>query len=690
MGKSKAYADPLTRLSTAGRNRRDIAEMVSRRDRDFCWWDGEGATEPDARRKPQHFVLFGAFDGEEYHYITSPNLTTYECLSLIMRVNRRIPDRIHVSFAFGYDTNMILRSLTDKQLRRLAERGAVFLGTRERWRFRVEHVPGKWLRVTEYGPDYAVNDKDKATVTIFDLWGFFQSSFLAAVESYLPNDPHLAEIQAGKARRSVFSYKDIDFITQYWKIENAVGYNLANRLRELLFSVGLNITSWHGPGALASFVYRTRGVAAHKRDCGNGVYDASRYAYAGGRFERFHVGRYEMAYGYDINSAYPTAIAQLPSLADGEWQHRHLVPGDVRSSRDLHKFGLYRVELNGHAIKRDAAPFFHRDSTGDVTFPWRLAGWYWTPEIAAMLDTLPEYRDRVSIVEAWEYVGWSQLPFTFVAEMYEERRRMKAAGIGSQIALKLCLNSLYGKMAQRAGWERNGKAPMWHQLEWAGWVTSHTRATLFRLMQRMGYDKLIAVETDGVYSSATPEELGIRDSTALGGWEVSAYDELVYLQSGVYAKRQGKEWSVKYRGLDKDSFGDTVEDCAHAILKHSQLLLPNDPDWPALVGKTTRFIGYRNALFREVQNRGHVKQHHCVWEVEPKEINCGTVGKRVHSRKICRACQAGATAYEMPHETIIKSRMMLSTEKVDLMSYRHDIPWLDKDHDDWWREYANG
>lgn len=688
--RNKSYADPVTRLQTAGRNRRDIAEKVSRRDRAFCWWDGEGATEPGRDRKPQSFVLFGAFDGEEYHYVTGPSLTTYECLSLIMKVNRRCPDRIHVSFAFGYDTNMILRSLTDRQLRRLSETGHVFLGTKDRWRFRVEHVPGKWFRVTEYGPDYMWNDKDKATVTIFDLWGFFQSSFVAAVESYLPDEELPETVTAGKAKRSAFTYADIDYITEYWKIENAIGFRLANRLRELLFSVDLTITSWHGPGALASFVYRTQGVARHKSNCGPDIYDASRFAYAGGRFERFHVGRYERAWGYDINSAYPSAIAQLPSLADGHWQHRHLMPGDIRSSRDVHKFGLYRVELMGHALKRDAAPFFHRDSGGDVTFPWRLSGWYWAPEIAAMLDTLPEYRRRVQILEAWEYVGWSELPFQFVAEMYEERKRMKAAGIGSQIALKLCLNSLYGKMAQRAGWERSGKAPMWHQLEWAGWVTSHTRATLFRVMQQMGYDNLIAVETDGVYSSASPAELGITDSKDLGGWEVSEYDELVYLQSGVYAKRQGKEWSVKYRGLDRDSFGDTVADCAKAIVRHSQLLTPSADIWPNLVGKTTRFVGYRNALFREMQNRGAVKMHHCVWEVEPKEINCGTVGKRIHSRKICKACAAGATAYEMPHETIIKSKMMLSTSAADLMSYRHDIPWLDTDHDDWWREYANG
>jgi hypothetical protein len=691
--RDKRYDDPVGRLVTTGRNRRDLAEMITRREREFVIWDGEGATEPGRRNDPQQFVLFGCYTGTEHRYIVGPSLTTYECLALIMRVARELgPDGYtHVSFAFGYDTNMILRHLSGRQLRRLSERGFVFLGTKDAWRYRVEHVPGKWLRVTEYGSNYQWDRDDKLTVTIYDGWGFFQSSFIAAVESYLPDHPLLPEVQRGKEQRQVFQWADIDFITAYWKVENELGHALFHRLRELLYDVGLFITSWHGPGALASYVYNKHRVQDHKVDCGPVIYDAARYAYAGGRFERFHIGRYEQAYGYDINSAYPTAIAKLPSLTEGFWRHRRHLDAELRTGADVAEFGLYRLDLRGYAIKRDAAPLFHRDSNGDVTFPWRLSGWYWSPEVAALLDTLPEYREHIVISEAWEYHGWETRPFGFVADMYEQRRMMKAAGIGSQIALKLCLNSLYGKQAQRAGWERNGGAPRWHQLEWAGWVTSHTRATLYRLMQRMGYDNVIAVETDGVYSSLSPDVLGITDSSDLGGWEVSAYDELVYLQSGVYAKRQGDQWSVKYRGLDRDTFGNEPtqqEAAAHAIVEHSKLLVPGTRDWPKLEGVTTRFIGYRNALFREQQGRGALERHHCVWEREPKAIDCGSVGKRIHSPRICTACQAGATAYDMPHETIIRSRMMLPTEPFDYMSHRHDIPWLDADHEDWWRQQS--
>ena len=231
-------------------------------------------------------------------------------------------------------------------------------------------------------------------------------------------------------------------------------------------------------------------------------------------------------------------------------------------------------------------------------------------------------------------------------------------------------------MAQRAGWERTGSAPMWHQLEWAGWVTSYTRAMLYEVLSKIPWEHLIAVETDGIYTTMNPAELGISDSKQLGGWEVTKYQELIYLQSGVYAYKQDGKWGSKYRGLDKDSL--STED----IVKHAQLLRPNE-DWPPLKGRTTRFVGYRAALFREDQNRGPMKVHHAVWETDDKEISCGMVGKRRHIPKLCDACRAGKTAYDMPHDLTVNSRSLLVSH-----SYRHDIPWIDDFMPDW-REMAD-
>jgi hypothetical protein len=394
------------------------------------------------------------------------------------------------------------------------------------------------------------------------------------------------------------------------------------------------------------------------------IYHASRYGYAGGRFEVFRIGRHLNAFSYDINSAYPEAISLLPSLREGFW-HYVEEPG----INDIPHFAIYHVRTGSKVdkVKLDVNPLFHRDMKGNITFQQLTEGWYWAPEIQAMLDT----GCHVEFIEGWEYRGWRTYPFEFVRDMYEQRRALKALGNGSQMALKLALNSLYGKMAQRAGWERNGKAPTWHQLEWAGWVTSYTRAKLYRLMSRIPWDQIIAVETDGLFSTATPEQLGIVDSKELGGWEVNFYDELVYLQSGVYAKREGKDWSCKFRGLDKDSL--TPLD----IVNHSRILTPNEKWWYPIEGVTTRFIGMRHAIFRERHlHQGPMKLHMGKWETEKRAISSGSEGKRQHIIRLCAACKAGATAYEQPHD-------LAPMTKLPIMSQPHDIPWLDQDASVW-------
>jgi len=655
-------------------NNQDRTEYL--RGKQFVVWDGEGAH--SGTRKAQDYILFGYYDGEEHHYIDGRALTTYGCLKHIIAAGERYKNHWHVGFAFDYDVNMILRNLTLVQFMRLRETGSCLIGDHE---YRVEHIPGKWFRVTHY------REPKNVTVTIYDVWGFFQSSFIKALTTNIPEHElmvHLPEIEAGKDKRSQFTFAQFEFIKDYWKIESVLFHALVERLREMLYDAGLFIAKWHGPGELANYAYRTQGIRKHKSDTGERIYNLARYGYAGGRFERFHIGRYQRVFGYDINSAYPFAISQLPSLSEGVWTHND------NPSKGIVGFGIYQVSLKQRQGQQ-AGPVFCRDRRGNISYPWMVDGWYWSPEIKAMLAHDPTLID--SVKEGWEYTGWETQPFAFVADVYEERRRMKAANIGTQMALKLLLNSLYGKTAQRAGWKRTGRAPAWHQLEWAGWVTSFTRAQLYTVMSRVPFDTLIAVETDGLFSTLSPAEIGLKDSSELGGWEVTPIDELIYLQSGFYAKRIEQDWSLKYRGLDSKSVS------INAVVDHAKELGPiraprhdyEDPDWPKLTGTTTRFIGYQNALWRQKQNQGPFETHHRVWETADKQFDTGRGMKRVHSPHMCKACDAGASAYEMPHDTVIRPQAMLNIGQgittLDYRSYPHDIPWLDDAPVPTWREY---
>jgi len=674
--KRHAVTQPVNGSGHNGSRKHARQSLVPLKDRQFIVWDGEGTKGSNGRN--QNYSLFGCNTGDR---IIFKNLNTKQCLKLIMKVGKENPHAFHVGFAFDYDSNMILRSLSVQKFKELRENGSILYNG-----YRIEHIPGKWLQVTEYGSTYRAGfPNDKFTVRIADIFGFFQCSFVQACESYIPDDPlmaQLAVIVAGKAKRNEFDFDEIQYIKEYWEVEIQLLHKLVERLREMLYSVGLTVTRWHGPGALANFTYKRQGILPHKAITPQEVRNAARYGYAGGRFELYRLGRHEKVYGIDINSAYPAAISKLPSLAEGRWIHRS-------NPTSIVEFGIYHVRMRGFgSLAKKPSPLFHRDKAHNISYPWFTEGWYWSPEL---VSCKPYWEQAgFEIVEGYEYVEWETRPFEFVRDMYEERKLLKAQGNGAEKALKLALNSLYGKMAQRVGWERTGRPPTWHQLEWAGYVTSATRAKLFAVMARIPWEHLIAVETDGIYTTYDPSRLGIHDSKTLGEWETSTYEEMMYVQSGVYfgrgdqyiTEKNPEGWIGKYRGLDKGTLDQNV------IRSYLQGLHPN-PDkenpWPPIKGPTTRFIGYSYALQREASNQGPMKVHHARWETTPRELSTGQQGKRRHAPKLCEACRAGANGYEMPHDLVIQSN---STKEA--LSTMHSIPWEDKDNGDTadWRAQA--
>lgn len=660
------------------RERGDVSkgahDMTSR---PFVGWDGEGITHgPDGI--PQSYCLFGASTGD--YILSAQQLTSSQCLELMLKVQYNNPDAIHVGFAIGYDGEMMMAHMPIKVIQRLAKH------TVARWgKYRIEFIPKKWFQVTG---EYLGK---KVTCKIWDVWSFFATSFVKAIDSYLDIPAEtLTKIREGKALRGNFTTGQLHkLIKPYWKMELKFLVQLMDKLRTLLNGAGLYPTQWHGPAALANCLFKTHGIAAHmNHDTPPEVLDAEQYAYAAGRVEACMVGRlWSPVYKYDLNSAYPFAMVECPSLAKRRWTARRFyassTDGYDADSLGIQQYAMYFVHFKSPRMYSDIVPmpFFHRSKNAYISFPHQTVGWYWGPEVR---QAMAWDRDSVHLIAGWELdLDGAEYPFEYIRGEFAKRLKMKADGDESERAVKLGLNSGYGKLAQRSGYDRFQQIPKWHQYGWAGYITSRTRATMHSaamLAARRG--SLIGIETDAVFSSEPLPEL--ETGKQLGQWGLETYPDIIYLQSGVYWLKTDKEWSdelawqgyqrdetgavwaAKFRGMDADTL--TVDGAMTYLDGMSMnVASPKDYQTQAMKGMTrTRFVGFKAANHR---NRLDTWRS---WVTDDVTLSIGGSFKRVHIPNECSSCQNGVHyASNTMHDLAV-----MDTGIVDgAMSHASKLPW---------------
>src|SRR6185437_8363564 len=187
-----------------------------------------------------------------------------------------------------------------------------------------------------------------------------QTSFVNACDDYLGDKFYQRDmIVENKALRSSFTLADIPDVRKYNDAELRNLETLMGELRSRLNKVGLRPRRWDGPGAVATALLQRERVKAAETECPPDVAKAARYAYAGGRFEVVRFGSVpESAYEYDVNSAYPSALREVPNLTIGKWRR-------VTSDPGTHPFATYRVRAVAHYDDLPG-PLFRRDPNGTI------------------------------------------------------------------------------------------------------------------------------------------------------------------------------------------------------------------------------------------------------------------------------------------------------------------------------------
>jgi hypothetical protein len=587
--------------------------------RPFVAIDSEGQNYPDddilyyGVRYPQHATyLWGAaaddgrpplwLIGEGTSGLDHHSLVAVQILDWLLDLPRQFGPAVFIMFSFGYDMTRILRHLPFKTVWEIVKRETYPdpIGQRRTignspvlWRgYAISYVKGKsfdvWRLADPQKPYLGRKLRTSVHIRIYDVYGFFQSSFSAVANSMADSGRATKEeadsLQKMKSKRSEFGTIPVEEIKDYTTLELRLLARMMTDLRVGFDQAGLRLRHWHGAGAAASALIERTGLKKHYGE-NIAAFDispqqnAAHHSYYGARIELIQQGFF--ASGIlrvsDIASGYPAGMVEFPSLAGGTWNNKQNPYPAYRCLRDLRGaievascVSMFKIRYQFPVYEKYAAdprraifiPFYplpHRDKRGGILFPASGYGWYMRDDVLAAISWLerfvpdfPRPRRRSNqittfdIEEAWIFEprhgdAAKERPFAFIREWFEERRRIKGEieRTGKydirEKAIKLSLNSVYGKLAQSVG--RQGKAPSVANPYYAAATTAYCRR---RLLEAALLDphSIVFFATDGIVSTrplSGLERVRKRGEVVdLGDWEYCEADSGLFVMPGVY------------------------------------------------------------------------------------------------------------------------------------------------------------
>lgn len=445
----------------------------------------------------------------------------------------RASNRVHVGFYFSYDVTKWLIDWPHELKLELWKNGKVRWTSATKKTYEVVFLPRKMFSVKR------VDNHSFVTTTIYDVFGFFQCSFVNALKNWGLTE-EIEFIERMKATRGKFRPSDADEVMRYSLMETNLLCKLMNKVRDALVAENIPMTKWFGAGSIAEAILRRekmeRHIAVDEIRENAEFEEAALGAYFGGRFELFKQGIVNETHQYDINSAYPSAMAELPSFFNCRIRR---VSRYVPSAKYSLWYVTYKVPTS-----YPIGPLPYRTEQGSILFPHsnRYGIWVHQVELRKALE-LYGYKN-FQILRGYIIEPLSDRPiYNFIPHLAKRRLALKKKGDMRNIVLKLGLNSLYGKTAQSVG--NSGRRPPFQNFYIAGYITAATRAKLLDFAFGCGKNGsgVIQFATDGVFSTVPHSVQKKNSSAVLGEWEYTEIKrKVLYLKPGVYfAERKGDE-----------------------------------------------------------------------------------------------------------------------------------------------------
>jgi hypothetical protein len=512
-------------------------------------------------------------------------LTHRDIFPFLWEQHLSYPDYTFVGYFLGYDFSQFLKSISLHEAKMLftAEGIAKRVRKGEASKNTVPwpvYIGDEWeidllgMKRFKLRPGKAYREKDTPWMYICDVGPFFATSFLNAIDpKNWPDEPvctpeEYETIREGKGNRDAAAFGPE--MIKYNLLENEVLERMMARLNKgyVAIDVRLGKNKWFGPGQAAQAWMASTDVPTSvevQEHVPGAVLSMARDSYYGGWFEIFAHGHIPgNVYEYDINSAYPHIMRELPCLLHGKWTEGE--KGDIT----LVKAIAYGDDPYVGAIQ-------HRTDKQTILRPGSTVGTYWLGELEAAkrAGTVRAYE----ILSQYGYRACSCLPpLRGVAGLYQQRLDVGKNSVHGK-ACKGTYNSMYGKLAQSQG------MPKFANPIYASLITSGCRTMILDAIAThpVGTRDLVMVATDGVYFRSPHPDLEL-DGSKLGAWDEAVVTNLTLLMPGVYWSDKDREAIKNNQGLKLKSRGISARDLAERMAEFDKLFTDWTPDkeWPSL------------------------------------------------------------------------------------------------------------
>jgi hypothetical protein len=430
-------------------------------------------------------------------------------------------------------------------------------------------------------------------IRIYDCFRHSPKSFVKTItplaKTGLISKDVFDRIKVNKERRGSFHKEDIDTVKEYTSDELHSLCVFMTLMRDAYWNaLGIKLNSFHSPASAAAALLNRIGI----RDKGNVQghswpvksvnldYEQiiAHHAYYGGRFECMYKGLIDYnTYNNDLASAYPYAMQSLPSMRGGRWEREKWPSNNIFERIEAAcRLSIFKVSFN-FPIKAPFYPKPYRTADGLIIFSSAGEGFYMRDDVLSAIYFCQKYKIDPATALRVEEANWfhptaealddlanGRGPFAPIAAAFDKRIEFdqKDPGGPEQLAIKLIINSVYGKTAERIYRGEEDGEPIIppHISPWyASAITAHTRLELMKAAL-LDPDAVLQFATDAVHSDKPlklPRLKSEKDIEAgkeikrLGDWTWKEVPPVLLIQSGLafYLNPDRTVAEVKCRGL---------------------------------------------------------------------------------------------------------------------------------------------